>query len=95
MSSFNGRGDNDTNWLPATAGMNSSDGQKGQDNSNELDLLLSETQRLQKDITSLFTQFTDINRDLRTDINEFCDICDTSIANISVPNTSTILNERT
>lgn len=50
---------------------------------DDIENLLRETDQLQKEISGLFNRFTDINKVIRTDIDEFCQICDTSMANIS------------
>lgn len=50
---------------------------------DEMQSLLKESEQLQKEIGGLFNKFTDINKVIRADIDEFCQICDTSMANIS------------
>ncbi|QLL31933.1 hypothetical protein HG536_0C01000 [Torulaspora globosa] len=46
--------------------------------------LINESQRLQKDINSIFAELSDINRQVRIDIDDFC--------RIGLHNTSAILN---
>ncbi|QLQ82341.1 hypothetical protein HG537_0H01020 [Torulaspora globosa] len=46
--------------------------------------LIKESQRLQKDINSIFAELSDINRQVRIDIDDFC--------RIGLHNTSNILN---
>lgn len=53
------------------------------DKRDDIGSLLKEADQLQKEISGLFSSFTDINKVIRTDIDEFCQICDTSMANIS------------
>lgn len=52
----------------------------------ELDGLLERSQLLQTEIGAIFAKFCDINRQLRIDIDDFCDICDNSIANATNAN---------
>lgn len=45
--------------------------------------LISESQALQTEINNLFNELSAVNREIRIDVDDFCDMCDSSLANIS------------
>lgn len=50
--------------------------------------LISESQSLQAEINNLFGELAAVNREIRIDVDDFCDMCDSSLANISTASNS-------